>query len=377
MATKSGQNYINHITLILDASGSMDHLKSKVVKVTDELVAFLAEKSKKDNEETRLTVYSFAEDVICHVWDMDVFRFPSISGLYKIRGMTAMADALHVALDDIALVPEKYGDHDQFVYLLGDGLENASRGRSGHRVAFGRIPADVLQKEMRERIGELPQNRTLLALAPDDNAARHMYNFGFSPGNVALWDATTEQGLVEAVEKIKTAHTAYVATRSATGVRGTKTAFTVGANVDAKAIKDAKLVPVPAKDRKIVVVVPTDDSFEKVVKPANSRRSKPEMGWFVKIEDYVKRVNKGVYPLGDAFYELVKTEQIAGDKEIAVIEVNTNKVFVGDGARHLLKLPEEKRTVKPDFNPDYKIFVQSNSLNRHLPHGCQVMVLNR
>lgn len=377
MATKSGQNYINHITLILDASGSMGHLKAKVIKVTDELVAFLAEKSKKDNEETRLTVYSFADDVICHVWDMDVFRFPSIAGLYTIRGMTAMADALHVALDDIATVPEKYGDHDQMVYLLGDGLENASRGRSGHPAAFGRIPLEVLQKEMRDRVGELPPNRTLLALAPDDRAARHMYDFGFEPGNVALWDATTEQGLQEAVEMIKTAHTSYVATRSATGVRGTKTAFTVGANVDGQAIKNAKLVPVPAKDRKIVVVVPTEDSFEKVVKPANSRRSKPEMGWFVKIEDYVKRINKGVYPLGDAFYELVKTEQVQGDKEIAVIEVNTNKVFVGDGARRLLNLPEEKRTVKPDFNPDYKIFIQSNSLNRHLPHGCQVMVLNR
>jgi hypothetical protein len=81
--------------------------------------------------------------------------------------------------------------------------------------------------------------------------------------------------------------------------------------------------------------------------------------------------------VGDAFYELVKTERVQADKEIAVVENNTNKVFVGDGARHLLGLPDHVVTVKPGMNPEYTIFVQSNSLNRHLPHGSQVMLIKR
>jgi hypothetical protein len=52
-------------------------------------------------------------------------------------------------------------------------------------------------------------------------------------------------------------------------------------------------------------------------------------------------------------------------------------VFVGDGARQLLGLPDHIVSVKPDMNPDYTIFIQSNSVNRHLPHGSQVMVLKR
>jgi hypothetical protein len=371
------QNYINHIALVLDASYSMQHLARKVVKVTDDLVAFLAKKSKEDNEETRITVYSFADEVECHIWDMDVFRLPSMSGLYQLKGSTALADAIHLTIDDFATVPEKYGDHDFMAYVLTDGQENVSKGKSGHRRAFGRTPITILQEEMSKRFASLPENVTMLALAPDDRAAQEMYGFGFEKGNVALWDASTEAGLEQAVERIKTAHSSYVATRTATGVRGTKSAFVVGGDVNAKAIKAANLKPVPTKDRKITVVVKTDDSFEKVVKPVTQSRPKPEMGWFVKIEDYVKRINKGVYPLGDAFYELVKSETIQGDKEIAVVEVDTNKVYVGDGARQLLGLSESKARVKPDLNPDYKIYVQSNSLNRHLPHGSSVLLLNR
>jgi hypothetical protein len=371
------QNYINHITLVIDASYSMHHLAKKVVKVTDDLVAFLAKKSKEDNEETRISVYSFSTEVECHIWDMDVFRLPSVAGLYRIKDSTSLADAIHLALDDIDTVPEKYGSHDFMVYVLTDGEENSSQGRSGNRVRFGRIPLEVLQEDMRKRFASLADNRTLLALAPDNRAAKHMSGFGFEPGNVALWDATTEAGLEQAVEKIKMAHTSYVATRSATGIRGTKSAFAVGGNVDANAIKAVHLTPLPTNKRKIVRVTKTEDSFEKPVKPVNKSRLKPEMGWFVEIEKFVKRINKGVYPVGDAFFELVKTEQVQGDKEIAVVENNTNKVYVGAGARQLLGLPEEKRTVKPGHNSDYTIFIQSNSLNRHLPHGCQVMLLNR
>lgn len=151
----------------------------------------------------------------------------------------------------------------------------------------------------------------------------------------------------------------------------------VGANVDARAIKAADLKPLATSQRKIVRVTKTDDSFEKVVKPVTKSRLKPEMGWFVEIDKFVRRNLDKEYKVGDAFYELVKTEKVQGDKEIAVVENNTNKVFVGDGARHLLGLPDHVITVKPGMNADYTIFVQSTSLNRHLPHGCQVMLVKR
>lgn len=376
----TGQNYINHITLVLDASYSMGHLAEKVVKVTDDLVAFLASKSKKDNEETRITVYSFADDVTCHIWDMDVFRLPSMEGLYRIRGNTALIDAVHQALDDIDTIPEKYGKHDFLVYLLTDGEENVSRGRGEHQNRYGRRPLSVIQQELKDRFDGLPANRSMLALAPNTRAARHLHDTGYAPGNVALWDASTEAGLEAAVERIKEAHTSYVDTRTRTGLRGTKSAFTIGGDVDAKAIKAANLKPLPTSDRKIVVVAKTRGLesifFEKDINRPTKKRLVADRAWHVEIKPYVDAAYPP-YRVGMAYYELTKSERLTGDKQIAVVDVNDNQVYVGDGARQLLGLPSGQCRVKPSLNPNYKIFVESTSLNRHLRVGTQLLLLTK
>lgn len=368
-------NLTTHVALVLDRSGSMDHLKNKTIKVADDLVAHLAKQSKKMGQEWRISVYTFGSTVDCHIWDMDVLRLPSMKEYYRIDGMTALVDATFLALDDADKITEHRGDHAFLTYVLTDGHENASRG-AGRSIGYGRVPIEDLARQMRERMGTLKDNQTLAILVPDNAGARQAKELGFE--NVLLWE-TSEDGMERASQAIQASATTYMEarTRGVAGLRSMKGGLFVGANVDAKAIKAANLKPLATKDRKITVVVKTDDSFEKVVKPANTRRKVAETGWFVKIDDYVKRINKGVYPLGDAFYELVKPETIQGDKEIAVVEVDTNKVYVGDGARQLLGLPGTRVRVKPDLNPDYKIFVQSNSLNRHLPHGSQVMLLNR
>lgn len=377
MSTK--QNYINHITLLLDASGSMGHLQQKVVKVTDELVAFLAKKSKEDDQETRISVYSFADNAECHIWDMDVFRLPSVKGLYRIKGMTALADAVHLSLDDTETVPEKYGVHDFTYYLLTDGFENASRTRDGKRPAFGRTPVEVLHEEMQKRFAALPDNRIMLGLAPDDRSAKELYNFGYARGNVALWDATTEAGLEQAVEKIKDSYTSYVATRAATGVRGTRTAFAVGGQVDAAAIKAAKLRPLDTNDYAIVPVTPISGLVQEKPegkKPAPGKPDNRPMVAYMEIEPFIQRVHPP-FRVGKAYYELVKTERIRGNKQLAILDKKTSRVYLGASVRQMLGLPEEDHTVKPDFNPGYRIYVQSTSLNRHLYLHSSVMVLTK
>lgn len=374
------QNYINHIALALDASYSMRRLADKVVKVTDDLVQFLAKKSKDDNEETRITVYSFSNEVECHIWDMDVFRLPSMKGLYQIKSSTALADAVHQVIDDFATVPEQYGKHDFMAYILTDGEENVSRGRRGRTGGFGRVPLSVHQEELTKRLDGLADNITMLALAPDERSAQHMYGFGFAKGNVALWDASTEAGLEQAVERIKTAHTTYVDTRTRTGLRGTKSAFVVGENVDASAIKAAKLTPLPTADRKIVLVAKTRGTesifFEKDVNRPTKKRPVPDRAWHVEIKPFVDAAYPP-YRVGMAYYELTKPERVTADKQIAVVDVNDNQVYVGDGARQLLGLPSGQCRVKPTLNPGYKIFVESTSLNRHLRVGTQLLLLTK
>lgn len=52
MANKAA-NYINHIALVLDASGSMQYLAQDVVKVADNQIAYLAQRSNELDQETR------------------------------------------------------------------------------------------------------------------------------------------------------------------------------------------------------------------------------------------------------------------------------------------------------------------------------------
>ncbi|MEU3878202.1 hypothetical protein AB0E87_30690, partial [Streptomyces sp. NPDC029704] len=84
------QNYINHVALVLDASSSMSHLSQKVVEVADQQIAYLARRSQELDQETRVTVYVFADKVECVIYDKDVLRMPSLKQLYRVGGMTAL-----------------------------------------------------------------------------------------------------------------------------------------------------------------------------------------------------------------------------------------------------------------------------------------------
>lgn len=371
MAGNNGQGNFTHITLLLDASYSMLSLKDAVVKVVDSLIEKWASQSLALDDMTRLSVYQFASEnhlpngksLECIWYDTDITRLKTIQGRYVVaNGATALIGSTIQVQKELALTPTIHGNHTFLFFAVTDGDNNRENHRAG---------------ELRALLDSLPSMWSMAVLVPHMGGKIDAMRYGFPEGNIQIWDATTERGIEEAGEKIAAATTSYLTTRSTdANFKGTKSLF-VGANVNAQAVKAANLTPLPTAKRRIVRVTKTDDSFEKAVKPVTKSRLKPEMGWFVEIDKFVRAKMKKDYEVGDAFYELVKTEQVQGDKEIAVVENNTNKVFVGAGARQLLGLPEEKRRVKPDMNPEYTIYIQSTSLNRHLPHGCQVMLVTR
>jgi Mg-chelatase subunit ChlD len=53
----SQQNYINHIVMVLDMSGSMSPHARELIKVADGQIAHLARRSQELDQETRITVY--------------------------------------------------------------------------------------------------------------------------------------------------------------------------------------------------------------------------------------------------------------------------------------------------------------------------------
>lgn len=374
------KNLINHVVFVLDSSSSMDHLTHEVVKVVDNQIAHLAQRSKEMGQETRVILYVFSSKARCveEVFDMDVLRFPSIAEFYRPGGSTALIDATLLSLDDLELISEKYGDHAFLVYVVTDGEENAS-GRGTHSYqTYYRTPPELVST-LASRLGSLPGNCTVACLVPNQSGAFEAKRFGFPAGNVAVWDATSAKGMREAGETIRRATDSYMAAR-ATGTRSTTNLFDIGGGVvNAQAILDAGLSPLGYDEYDLVPIPP----LKGLVKPADYDEKKRRKPWKVhggRIDEFVQNVRGGQYIAGQAYYQLVegKVERIQASKKIAVVDKDTERVYTGDGARQLLGLTSgREERVKPTGSEKYLVYVQSKSSSRLLVVGTKLLILNK
>jgi len=338
---KGKQGIINHIALVLDMSGSMSSHASAMIKAVDSLTEHLAVRSLEMDQETRITVYTFDDIVEAVYYDKDVLRLPSIAKHYQPRGMTALVDATIKSQQDLAKTPELYGDHAFLTYVFTDGMENQSRN-----------PYNVLVDVLRQQ----GDNWTVAAMVPNEAGQRKAVQLGFQAGNIAIWDATTAAGFEAAQTAIRTSADTFM-TQRGQGVRSTTNLFSTGADaVNANTVRAAGLKPLDPNQYSIVPVGPSSHDSE--------------------IRDFVQSLNGGRYQIGRSFYELVKPEKIQGQKSLAVVEKRTGKVFVGDGVRRMINLPEYEVRVNPEANKEYAVYVQSTSTNRKLKVGQKVLILN-
>ncbi len=349
-------NKINHVAVLMDASSSMSHHRHSVVQVVDGLVKTLAQESQKFDQETRVTIYTYSSpsgwathDAIKNVvFDKDAMRLPSLAGHYSPGGMTALIDATWKAIDDLEQTAQLYGEHTFVIYNVTDGAENASN----HSKA-----------ELRERLGKLPDNWTMAALVPDAQGEAYARDMGFPGGNVAIWDTSSAEGVRQLGETLKAATTSYMATRAKTGMRSTTSLFAPQMDkVDEAALKAAGLKPLDPKE---YVLIPVTGE--------------------VRIDEFVKQCTTN-YVVGKGYYQLTGGRKpkgkrgiiVQGNKQIAVLNKETNEVFVGDEARKLVGLGKENVTVDPtDTKGKYVLFVQSTSLNRILgPIGTKFLLMH-
>jgi hypothetical protein len=341
------QNYINHVALVLDASSSMSHLSRKVVEVADQQIAYLARRSRELDQETRVTVYVFADKVECVIYDKDVLRMPSLKQLYRTGGMTALLAAALKSQSELAQTAQLYGDHSFLTFVLTDGQENAS-----HRCpdAPARDPRQLVQA-VAEMIRTQQDNWTLAVLVPDQMGKREAMQCGFPKDNIAIWDATSTQGLEEAGQVIRQATENFMMGRTQ-GIRGSRAVFSTGADaVNEDTIKAAGLTPADPSKYQLIPVARDAAIREWVIECGHT------------------------YTTGGAYYELSKSEKIQAGKQIAVLEKKTDRVYTGPQARALLGLPNTEVRVKPDHNDHFTIFVQSTSVNRKLVANTRLLLM--
>lgn len=332
------ENIINHIGMALDASSSMTIHQHSLVQVADEQIKHLARRSQELDQETRISVWTFADParIQCVVWDKDVLRLPSISKFYQPNGNTAFIDATLKSIDDLGETPERYGDHSFLLYVLTDGEENSSKN---------------VASTLHERLEKLPDHWTAAALVPNIRAKHEAKRFGFPAGNIEIWDTNSATGVAEVGKTVKTATDNYMLLRS-TGVRSTRNLFSTDASaVNTQTIAQAGLVPMK-KGTYVLVPVPVD----------------------TRIDEFTKQCGHN-YQVGRGFYQLMKREEIQASKDIVVVSKKDHKVYSGKDARQMVGLPDMNVRVSPNHNPDYDIFVQSTSLNRKLIAGTRYLYL--
>ena len=332
------QNEIVHIALVLDASGSMYRLASKVVQMADEQIQELKTASEKLDVETRVSVYTFSyhNEIRCLIFDKDVFRLPSIKGLYEANGQTALIDATIKSQHDLAATAQMYGKHHFRTYVWTDGIENDSLNGPSHL------------KALLDRQGD---NFSVAVLVPDDQAQVRCIAAGFSPGNVLIWTVSAA-GMEEAAKKVSRATSDYMTSVSKGVSYDKNNVFGTGADkVNAATV--ATLVPL------------TPGSFQVWDVTADER-----------IDDFVRRENKGKFNVGKGFYPLEKRENIQANKDILIMEKATGKVYGGAAARSILGLPASGDVrVTPNANPEYTVFIQSTANNRKLLKGWKLIYL--
>lgn len=326
---------INHVVLVLDASGSMQNHRNTVVKVADEQIKLLAKRSTELNQETRVTVYVFQDryTINCVFYDKDVLRMPSLRGHYEPLGNTPLVASTLKAIGELKQTPQLYGNHAFLVYVITDGGENCQGDVVGLQRTF----------QM------LEDNWTVAAFVPNVVCKQQAEAYGFPRANIAIWDAS---GSAEEIGKAMSVATDNYMTARTTGTRGTKNLFNlqVGA-LDATALK--ALQSLHAGQYRWL-----------------------DVQYVSQIAAYVEKLTGRAYKMGEAYYQLTKPEKIQADKSVAVLDQASKKVYVGAEARKLLGLPDYEVKVAPAQHPNYTLFVQSKSVNRKLVVGTKILLLS-
>lgn len=334
------QNYINHIALVVDASGSMSGLSEKVVQVFDRELTTLKQRSVELNQETRISIYLFASSVECLVFDMDVMRFTSLRQYYRVGGNTALISGTIQSILDMKKLPELYGDHAFLVYVLTDGEENCS------------LQSD--RDGFRNVVKDLKDNWTLACLVPNQRALFEAKKFGFPTETISVWD-TSARGLEKVGDVFTSSLETYMQNRAA-GVRGTKSFFN---QVNAKDLTREQV------QNNLNELLPNRYSI--------ILNDYPKATY---IRDLVNEKLPLSYVVGTGYYALVKKETVQAKKKLVIQDNKSGKVYSGDAARQLLGISSDEVKVAPGDFGMWTVFIQSTSPARNIIPNQKVLVLH-
>lgn len=257
-------------------------------------------------------------------------------GTYFVDGgSTPLFDSVNDLIQQLSSVPDANDPNVSFlVMVITDGAENSSK-ISG--TALGQKIQQLQNTDKWTFIFRVPRGYT-----------RTLTKFGIPEGNILEWDQTN-RGMEVSTQATTQAFENFYTNRSK-GIKSTKGFYSDLSNVSIKEIEGTM----------------------------NEITDKAEfyyVGQTEAVAPFCLRNTGKKMEKGAAFYELTKHEkEIQEYKKICIQNKKTRKVYEGIGARTLLGLPKYGSiSLSPGDHGDYKIYIQSTSLNRKLVPGTYLL----
>lgn len=334
---------MNHIMLVLDASGSMASIRKPALAAFNRILAEIREQARKTGQRTMVGVILFDSLV-------RVVHPPLLAGLlpdlqeYRPCAMTALWDGVGTSILSLETHEQDHYDYDHsyLVIVVTDGEENSSR--TWNAATAGARMSALQKTDLWTFTFQLPRG-----------ASRNFCDVsGVPPGNVIEWDAT-EHGVQEASWTTSIGVDSYYTGRSM-GRTSVQNFYAP----DLSAVGPGTLAKETIEVTGMVQRWTLDKGEEN-------------------IRDFCERKNPGPpFLKGAAFYQLMKDEKKVQDyKHIILVEKTTNKVLAArtpGGIRRIMGLPALGTiAVRPGNHANYDIFIQSTSMNRKLPRGTKVI----
>ena len=333
-----------HVIFVLDRSGSMMGLEGHVRNSLNAQIGELR-KGSGPNDEYVISVINFNFEVtrtMCAVDTTVLSHVNPARDMYLTPGgSTALYDAVGDAISLIHSTDD--GECAFLISVLTDGYENASRSTNSYSLSTTIRSLGASGRYTFTYAGPVGSSGTALGL-------------GISPGNCTTWEQTRE-GFANLSNITSRSLGAYTQSRNA-GVMRSESFYAQPTMDDPS--KFAKQLFVKLDD------VTGDVRVERVtaVDP-------------LKISEF-GRAKFGDFKPGQLYYELAESERVQDYKGIIVQDKTKGQFFSGWAlAKKLLGLPDFKGTVRirPGQLGDFKVFIQSTSVNRKLVPGTAVVCL--
>lgn len=328
----------NHVIFLLDKSGSMSHLTSKVREKYVELLQELKKNSEKYDQLTEVSLYQFSYSADKVYEGKNIDAAISEGMYYSANGGTALFDGISKVIGD-GMQHTDYHDEDTsyLVIILTDGAENSSITQASH--------INELLKQV-DKTG-----RWTVTFQCPRGGRSALTQLGIYSDNINEWDAT-EEGLEEATASTTCGFSSFYDGRSK-GLMSSRSFYVQPDLTNVKTKDLAKLDDLSKQFNTMMVI-----------------------GLFITIpvRDFIQQ-NNITFIKGNVYYELLKKETVRYNKQILVQDKTTGEIYGGVQARNLIGLPDNKDAkVIPGNHGKYIIYVMSTSINRKLGRGSRILV---